>query len=95
VIAWHDEHGDSHFGDLLQGFKRSEYELLRNPTSVEKVSTVYNEVDFSAEGWRKSKSEVIEEIMPSSPTADPGSQREIESEVGISQEENPDVRKLL
>jgi hypothetical protein len=89
VIPGHHEDRNACFGDRHQGAEGLEDQGRRDPRAVEYVSAVDDQIDVPCQGRLQGPLMVGEEVMPPPPPLHPRAGGEVESEVGVRQEENP------
>ena len=90
VVARHDEHGDARLRDASQRLQRLRGECRMHPCAVEDVPTVHDQVHVPGEGGRERQTVVGQEVAAAPPPTDPGRQRQVEAEVRVGQEEDPE-----
>lgn len=89
VVTGHDEHRDPRVSDPLQRDERTLDEAGRHPATEEEISPVDNEVDCLLPRCLQDQFIVGKEIMTPAPSLDPGSLWQIESEMCVRKEQNP------
>jgi len=90
VVARHDEHGDARLRDASQRLQRLRGEGRMHPGAVEDVPTVHDQVHVPGQGGREREVVVGHEVVAAPTPTDSGRQREVEAEVGVGQEEDPE-----
>jgi hypothetical protein len=91
VVSWHDEHRNASICYSAEGLERLERERRDDPGPVEDVASVHYDVHLARERRLQRGGVVREEVVAAAPSVDTRSNREIEAEVGIGQEEDSDV----
>jgi hypothetical protein len=91
VIAGNDEDRNAAVGDATEWLESLVSSGGNDVRTIEYVAAVHDEVDLVGERRSKRGGVVREEIMTPAPALDSWTRREVEAEVGVSEEEDADV----
>jgi len=92
VIAGNYEEWDSSIGDSLYGQKRLLHQFGWHATPIEEISTVDDTVDVFRHCDIQNPFEIGEKVQPATAAFNSRSHRQIESEMGVGNQKNPDWR---
>jgi hypothetical protein len=91
VIARHDEDWHAAFCYASQRLERLVRETRRHIRSIKHVTAMHDGIDLACQRRLERSCVVREEVVPAAPAFDARSRRQIEAEVGVSEEQNPDA----
>ena len=90
VVSGNDEHGDPTIGNARERLERLPGNARRDARPIEHVAAVHDEIDLLLER-RFQRGQIIREEVVAAPTSlHAGTRRQVEAEVGVGEEENPD-----
>ena len=92
VIPRNDEHRHAAFGHAPQRLERLVCERRHNGRTVEHVAAMHDDVDLPIERRLERRRVVGQEVVTASPPLDARAHGKVEPEVGIGDEQDPDVR---
>ena len=92
VIPRDDENPNTGVGELFEGGKDPVNELRRHPAAIKQVTAMDNGVHLEGTGRLKRPLEIGEKIVTSPAPIDSGAKREVEAQVGVRHEQDPEVR---
>ena len=90
VIPRHHEHRNAPVGDARQWLEGLIGKAGGGPGAIEDVAAVHHDVDLSGERRRQRGRIVGEEIVATATTPDACLHRQVEAEVRVGKQENPD-----
>ena len=91
MIARHDEHGNAALRDDAERFVRLVRDRRHNGWPIEHIAGVHDEIDFVGERRRERSRVVGEEVMTATPSAGARPDGQIEPEMGVREQQDPDV----
>src|SRR5262245_11084509 len=93
VVPGYDEYRHATIGNSAQRLVRLIGDRRENLRRIEHISRVHDEIDLAGERWRERSVIVRDEVVAATSPGDARLRREVEAEVGVSQQEYPDVAR--
>ena len=90
VVPGDPEDVQPQVGELREAREDSLREPGRNPAPVEEIAAVDDDAGLAAHRRRERPLEALEEVVPAAAPLDPWPRREVEAEMGVGEEEDPD-----
>jgi hypothetical protein len=91
VVARHDEHRDPAVRHARERLERLPRDTRRYPRAIEDITTMDDNVHLARERWRQRCGVVREEVVSATAPLDAGPGRQVETQVGVGEEENSDT----
>ena len=91
VVPRHDEHRNSAVRHARERLERLPRDARRDPRAIEHVPAMDDNVDVARERRGQRRGVVREEVVSAPPPLDARPCREVETEVGVGEEEYPDT----